>query len=312
MRIPRRIRFPAAFTALAVPLLLAGVVESQRTPDERSSGATWLVGLSATLATALGLLLVRFRTLWAEVADTRSSLERSRSQLFQAEKLALAGKLAASMAHEIRSPLTAIKMWLYAIRTAVGPSAELNRKFDIISEEIARLEGMVRNFLEFPRPPAPNLRPECISAVLDKTFDLVRHQLRHHRIRFVCEKPAGLPDVLADAQQLEQVLLNLLNNAVEAMPEGGELRILTATERDHENRQYVVVRVQDTGPGIPEEVRERIFDPFYTTKETGTGLGLYIAAQIMARLGGRLVLEGPAPGGTSFAMWVPTAEAHLP
>jgi signal transduction histidine kinase len=251
---------------------------------------------------------VCLRALMSEVADTRSRLELSRTQLFQAERLALAGKLAASLAHEIRSPLTAIKMWIFAIRAAVAPSAELNRKFDIVAEEMARLERMLRNFLEFPGPTAPLLRPQCISTVIDKTFELTRHQIRQKRIRFVNNEPADLPQVLADPQHLEQVFLNLLNNAVEATAEGGEIRFLTATERQQGDGDCIVVRVQDTGPGIPDETRARIFDPFYTTKEGGTGLGLYIAAQIMAQLGGRLVLECSRPGHTSFAVWIPTVK----
>ncbi len=248
------------------------------------------------------------RALMSEIADTRTNLALSRSQLFHVERLATAGKLAASMAHEIRSPLTAIKMWLFAIRTALGPNADLHRKFDIVSEEIARLESMVRNFLEFPRPAASALRPQCIAAVLDKTVDLARHRIRQSRLTFQRDKPQELPPVLADPQQLEQVFLNLLNNAVEATAEGGEIRLLTAFERDRDNAEYVIVRVQDTGSGIPEASREQIFDPFYTTKENGTGLGLYIAAQIMTQLGGRLVLEGSTPAGTTFAAWVPTAK----
>jgi signal transduction histidine kinase len=326
----------------ALAMLSGGIAQNGRMP-----WAAWLRGIDVTLAAVLGALFGLFfcrrrlasprraaegrrsgggeavvvapapeeirtfseclHALMFEVGEDRSSLECRRSQLFQAERLALAGKLATSMAHEIRSPLTAIKMWLFAIRTAVAPNAELSRKFDIVSEEIARLESMVRNFLEFPRPAATTLRPQSISEVIDKTLELALHQIRQSRLHFLYDKPVGLPQVLADPQRLEQVFLNLLNNAVEATAEGRELRLLTAVERDSGGGEYVVVRVQDTGPGIPEEARARIFEPFYTTKENGTGLGLYIAAQIMAQVGGKLVLERSNPDGTSFAVWVPAA-----
>lgn len=274
--------------------------ELERTLDRRIAGLAWADGISMALVAVAGAVLI-----WLLF---RLSLRRIRDQLFEAERLALAGKLAASMVHEIRSPLTAIKMWLFAIRTAVRPDAELNRKFEVVTEEMARLEGIVFAYLEFSRAAAPVLRPQCIASIIDKTANLACHQIRHKQIHFVCDNPLDLPPVMADPPQLQQVLLNLLNNSVEATPEGGEIRFRTAVEADRGGRS-VVVRVQDTGPGIPPEVRSRLFEPFSTTKERGTGLGLYIATQIMARLGGKLVLENSTPQGTSFAVWVPTAKA---
>ena len=239
--------------------------------------------------------------------DSHSNLERSRDQLLQIEKLASVGKLAAGMAHEILNPLTAIKMWLFSIRNAVGLDEELDRKFAIVSEEMGRLEALVRNFLEFCRPPSPTIRPQRAFAVMEKTGELVRHPIRNKRIRFQCEEPPAMPPVLCDPQQLEQVLLNLLVNAVEATPEGGVIRLWSALERGMGDCPSVVIRVEDTGPGIAELAQARIFEPFYTTKENGTGLGLYIAAQIMAQLGGGLALERSGPGGSCFAVWAPAA-----
>ena len=291
----------------------------QQALDQRIALAAWVDAASLAVVAMLGTVLIW----WLFYVGLR----RIRSQLFQAERLALAGKLAASMAHEIRSPLTAMKMWLFAIRTAAGPDAELQRKFDIVAEEMTRLENMVLAFLEFSRPrerttegrrpflllseftstPERRYRAQCISAIIDKTWNLACHQVRHKRIRFLCDNRAGLPPVLADPQQLQQVFLNLLNNAVEATPEGGEIRFQAVLEELRGAGERVVVRVQDTGPGIPQEVRARLFEPFTTTKETGTGLGLYIASQIMARLGGKLVLESSTAAGTSFAVWIPLA-----
>ena len=121
-----------------------------------------------------------------------------------------------------------------------------------------------------------------------------------------------LPPVMADADQLKQVLINVLDNAVEATNEDGEIQITIDTGCEPDDRSMVVVRVQDTGRGMPQDVRERIFEPFYTTKDDGTGLGLCIAAQIMARHGGRLVLESSTRRGTTFAVWIPIArkESH--
>ncbi len=314
MRPPLGTTFSLAVLGVVALALLNGTLCLQASHD-RAAWARWLVYAGMTLAAGLGGLLVfllfRGAAPLGQTEGQQQQLDRGRSQLMELERLALVGRLAAGMAHEIRNPLTAMKMWLFAIRTAVGADAELLRRLDIVSEEMARLEGLVGNVLEFSRPPVPIVRPQCVSAVIDKTFALACPLVRQKRIRLSCEKPPELPPVLADPQQLEQVFLNLLNNAVEATPVGGEIRFLAALERDQGKGPSVVVRVQDTGPGIPQAARPRIFEPFYTTKEHGTGLGLYIAAQIMTRLGGRLVLEPPAASGTSFAVWVPTAPGEI-
>jgi signal transduction histidine kinase len=247
------------------------------------------------------------RALMSDVADTRSNLVRSRHQLLQSEKLASVGKLAASVAHEIRNPLTAMKMWLFSIRKTVGHDPELDQSFDIVAEEMARLESIVRNFLEFSRPPALKSSPQYLSEVIGNTLDLFRHQIDEKQIILQYEGATGLPPVMADREQLKQVLINLLSNAVEATPEGGQICVRATLESDGSGGPMVVARVQDNGPGIPEEAQRRIFEPFFTTKEHGTGLGLCIAARIMGRHGGRLVLESSTQQGTSFAVWTPTA-----
>ena len=250
------------------------------------------------------------RSLMSDVADTRSRLEQSQQRLLSAEKLASVGKLAASVAHEIRNPLTAVKMWLFSIRESVRGNPDLDRKVGIVSEEITRLESIVRNFLEFSRPPALHRQAQSIVPVIDQTLELLGPRLQEGQIQVVrvpAPRPA-LPPVWADAERLKQVLINLVANAAEAMAGGGELRISTAVERDPDGRAMVVVRIQDTGPGMPPDVQDRVFEPFFTTKEQGTGLGLCIAAQIMARHDGLLVLERTNDQGTVFAVWTPVAQ----
>jgi signal transduction histidine kinase len=252
------------------------------------------------------------RSLMCDVSDARSALEENRRQLMSAEKLAAVGKLAAGVAHEIRNPLTAIKMWLFSIRKAVGHDPEIDRKCAIVSEEITRLEKIVRNFLEFSRPRGLELEPQSVSSLMERTLDLFHHRIDEKKLRLARDDAEHLPPVMADADQLKQVLINVLDNAVEATNEDGEIQITIDTGCESDDRSMVVVRVQDTGRGMPEDVRERIFEPFYTTKDDGTGLGLCIAAQIMARHGGRLVLESSTQRGTTFAVWIPIArrESH--
>jgi len=250
-----------------------------------------------------------FRALMADVATTRTSLAESRGRLLNAEKLASVGKLAASVAHEMRNPLSSMKMWLYSIRKTAGAEPSLDRKYQILADEIARLESIVRNILEFSRPPVLKLRPRSIAEVIDKTLEILRPWLEARKVQVTQHHAAGLPHVMADSEQLKQVFVNLLDNAAEAMPEGGELSIISNVETDSNGLANVVVRVRDTGHGIPEDVRFRLFEPFFTTKEQGTGLGLCIAANIMAEHGGQLVLESSAVGGSTFVVRVPaTAE----
>jgi len=255
---------------------------------------------------AVGIYL---RNLMSDVTDTRITLDRSRRDLKNAEKLASVGKLAASVAHEIRNPLTAIKMWIFSIQKEAGESESLDRKFEIVSEEIRRLESIVRNFLEFSRPPELKLAVESVSTLLDKTLAFAEPRIAAEKIRLVRQDAPDLPLVLADREQLRQVLLNLLNNAVEAAGEEGRISVVTTEELDPQEHKIVVVRVSDSGPGIPEEVSRRIFEPFFSTKDEGTGLGLSIAARIMARHEGRLVLESSNERGTTLAIHIPAAPA---
>ena len=131
--------------------------------------------------------------------------------------------------------------------------------------------------------------------------------MEENHIKIVQELAPDLPAVMADPDQLRQVLINLLNNAAEAMTGGGEIRIVATVQRDAEDRRMVVVRVRDSGGGMDEEVRSRAFEPFFSDKENGTGLGLCIAARIMAAHDGLLALESSSPQGTTFAVWIPVA-----
>jgi signal transduction histidine kinase len=229
--------------------------------------------------------------------------------LLTAEKLASVGKLAACVAHEVRNPLTAIKMWLFSLRKAVGNTPELEHRFDVIAEEITRLEGIIRSFLEFSRPPALKPRPERLSLLLDKTLELFLPRIEGREIHLSREEAADVPPVMADGEQLKQVWLNLLNNAAEAAGPGGTIHISASAASEADGRPMAVVRIRNTGTPMPDDVRQRIFEPFFSTKENGTGLGLCIAAHIMARHHGRLVLEDSTDQETSFAVWIPAVGA---
>jgi signal transduction histidine kinase len=252
--------------------------------------------------------------LMSDVTDSRINAQESHEQFLNAEKLAAVGRLAAGVAHEIRNPLNSIRLWLFAIEKVMGSGAQMEHELHMIADEIERLERIVRHFLEFSRPPLLKPRAVCLPLLLTKTLDLFMLRAEEQRVRLHYEKTGDLPPVMGDMEQLQQVLLNLVGNALDATPEGGEVRIDTAMETDAASRTMVAVRIHDTGSGLPEEIRERIFEPFFTTKRDGTGLGLCISAQIVAGHGGRLAVASSSPSGTTFVLWIPatTAEPFLP
>ena len=234
---------------------------------------------------------VYFRALMVNVVEKRATLEENRERMLNSEKLASLGKLAASVAHEMRNPLTPMKMWLYSIRKAAGAEPSMDRRYQILADEIGRLESIVHNVLEFSRPLSLKLQPTSVPQVIYATLDVLRPGLEAKNVRAVQHCVEGLPCAMADSLQLRQVFTNLLDNAAAAMPGGGEISISSVAEPNASGKSMIVVRIKDAGPGIPDDVRAHLFEPFFTTKDQGTGLGLCIAANIMARHEGQL-----APG----------------
>jgi signal transduction histidine kinase len=291
-------------------LFFRGVVRPlrQMADDARAFSGEWQpIDASATPQDELRTVGFYLRSLMSDVTETHTDLERSRVQLLSSEKLASLGKLAASIGHEIRNPLTSLEMRLFSIRQAVGDNPDLEDDLRVVSEEIAHLESIVRNFLEFSRPPALNPGTHSVSRLLDKTLELCHHWLEERNITVVRQEERDLPPVKADSEQIKQVFLNLLRNAVEAMDEGGVVHVSVSKGMGRGGHRMAIVRVRDSGSGIPPAVRDRILEPFYSTKPDGTGLGLCIAARIMALHGGRLELEPPGEQGATFAIWIPVA-----
>ncbi len=180
------------------------------------------------------------------------------------------------------------------------------RYIDQIAEEIQRLENVVHSFLEFARPPVPKPRAERVDLLIQKAGELVQHRLRELGARLEVSLAEDLPNAWVDTEQARQVLLNLLNNALDAMPSGGVVRVAAAFgERSGTGMLRIAVR--DEGGGLTEETQRRLFEPFHTTKVHGTGLGLAIAGSIMASQGGAITLEHTSSHGTEFAIWIPQA-----
>jgi len=244
------------------------------------------------------------RELIEDADQTYHELKRSRETLLQAEKMALVGKLAAGMAHSLRNPFTSVKMRLFSLGRSLKLNETQQEDFDVISEEIQHIDTIVQHFLEFSRPPKLRMSRISPSSVVDLVIRLLAHRLNSYDVTVEIRRKAMLPEIEADPEQLKEVLVNLVVNACEAMKRGGHITI-EEEEAGPPTGRSVVLRVADTGPGIPEDIREKIFQPFFTTKEEGTGLGLSIAARIVQEHGGELSVE-PAEGqGAVFVMRFP-------
>jgi signal transduction histidine kinase len=250
-------------------------------------------------------LSTRVYSLIEDVDQAQTELERSQEHLVQSGKWAMVGKLAAGVAHSIRNPLTSVNMRLFSLKRSLAMSDSQQEDFQVISEEIRHIDAIVRNFLEFSRPPKLKIQRISPSAVVDMALVLLRHRLESYGVEVKLNRAARLPAVLTDPDQLKEVLVNLVLNACEVMPGGGKISIREAAVTDSRLGPAVIIRVSDTGPGIPKSIQDQVFQPFFSTKEEGTGLGLSIATRIIADHGGRLELESRAPAGATFIITLP-------
>jgi two-component system sensor histidine kinase HydH len=247
-----------------------------------------------------------------ELAESNRQLEKAQADARRSERLAALGQLSAGLAHEIRNPLGVIKgsseMLNQKLATADPLSAELA---GYISSEVNRLSALVSRFLDFARPLHAEPHPHEITSLIDKALKSVSDQWKGGPVRLTRNYSPELPLALLDENLSEQVFVNLVQNAYEAMGEnGGDLRV-DISHAELRGRNVIQVRIEDSGPGIPPEIREQIFNPFFTTKKTGVGLGLSIVSKIMDEHQGSIRVE-PAPNqGTVFVLNFPEATALI-
>jgi signal transduction histidine kinase len=237
-------------------------------------------------------------------------LERRRIEqiLFDSEKLAATGRLAASIAHEINNPLEAIKNSLYLLSSKT-PSSDPNAKFlQIATRETDRVSRILRQMLGFYRP--PRMEPTDINRLVEESEALVEKHMRQNGVKIEKNLDGRLPAVIASADQIKQVLLNLMLNAQQAMPEGGTIHVSTRVSHGADPEflmsDSVRIQIRDTGKGIPEEYLPHIFEPFFSTKdEKGTGLGLWVSQGIVQAHGGSIKLRSRQGRGTTFSVALP-------
>jgi len=242
----------------------------------------------------------RYEKTAAELQRAYDELRSAVDQLLIADRHASLGQMSAAIVHEIRNPLGAIHGAAEALETVVPPEHEKAEFLTIIKREVERLNGLVTDFLQFARPRSPELLPTPPREIIEAVVKLTSKQAEQSRVQIAVNVVDDLPVVLMDAEQMKQVLLNLILNGIEAMPEGGLLAI-GAGRRGEE----LTVTVRDTGKGVDPAVRDKLFSPFVTTKARGTGLGLAIAYRLVSQHGGRIAAEEAAEGGAVFQVWLP-------
>jgi two-component system NtrC family sensor kinase len=256
------------------------------------------------------------RTLEDRVEEKTRELKRAHEHVLQVEKMASIGKLAAVVAHEINNPLSSIltyakllRKWLERPQGVRDKREEAEQCLELIASESRRCGDLVKNLLTFSRAQPINLQPTDISAVINRCYRLVQHQMELNNIQWQAEVAPGLPPAICDGAQIEQVLLALTMNAIDAMPRGGNLWLSAAATGGGE----LELKVRDDGSGIAPEILPQIFEPFLTTKESGhgVGLGLAISRSIVERHGGSIEAQSELGRGTTFTIRLPLQAARV-
>jgi signal transduction histidine kinase len=245
-----------------------------------------------------------------ENASLFEDLKKSKSYIRRADRLASLGTLTAGLAHEIRNPLVAIKTLTQLLPERVDDEEFRNHFLSIAAGEVERISHLVNELLDFAKPSTPKLELEDVNSILDGMILLISTESKKKSIHIEKQYASNLPSIKVDREQIKQVFLNILLNAIEATPERGKITIRTRSFLKPGGEPYLQVEFKDTGCGIPQEYLEEIFNPFYTTKATGSGLGLSISNQIVRDHKGYIDVESQMDKGTSFFINLPLDQDH--
>jgi two-component system NtrC family sensor kinase len=284
-----------------------------RAPGELRELATSFNDMRERLHQALGEINRFTHELEEKVEERSRQLTAAQAKLIQSDRLASLGQLSASVAHEINNPISGVlnlSMLLQRMlrNGSIPPerAEEFQRYLTQISEETARVGRIVKDLLAFSRRPAPQNSQADLNLLLRNTISLLSHKLELGNVRVRLDVDESLPSITCDSAQMQQVIINLVMNAAEAMPAGGEVVVRTRLMTDSDE---VLIEVSDQGGGIPQAIRPRIFDPFFTTKEEGkgVGLGLSVVYGIVEAHGGSIDVRSHEGAGTTFIVCLPVS-----
>jgi two-component system NtrC family sensor kinase len=220
--------------------------------------------------------------------------------MLQTARLAAVGQLAASVAHEINNPLYAVRNGLYLIEDDLPPPVRQSPYWQMVGDQLGHIAGIIERMRDFYRPPRGELVPYDVNRLLQETLALAGLNLRHGTVQIIFAPTPDLPRVQCNGDQLRQVFLNLILNAIDAMPTGGTLTVRTIT-----GPTLAIIEIEDTGIGIALDVRAHVFEPFWTNKPNGTGLGLSISAHIVTQHGGQIDVDSSPGHGATFRVALP-------
>lgn len=297
-------------SAIAALLYIPHIKMSWGSHPEYSATQQVEIGMFFVITVLTGILAdheraqrQRAERMAKELGQANTQLQNSFEQLRRADRLSAMGELSAGLAHEIRNPLGSIEGAVQILRRQQLPETTKSEFGELAQRELDRLKNIVNQFLHFARPQAPHRMPTDARLLLESVCRLAAETAKMSGVQIRVEPHADFTAVSMDQEQIKQVLLNLVINAVQAMPAGGEV-VLRAVPDGH----CVRFDVQDQGMGIAEENLERIFNPFFTTRQEGTGLGLSIAERIVSQHGGRIEPHRNTSGGMTFSVVLPAAE----
>jgi signal transduction histidine kinase len=237
-----------------------------------------------------------------EIERVFERLQQSEREVLHAEQLAAVGQVAAGVAHELRNPLTSVKMLVQTGLEGAFPTGLPAEDLAIIEHEVRRMEACIQTFLDFARPPSSERRRTDLLAVVRRSLALLEGRARRQHVSFKTDLPPVPVELSIDSEQIHQVLVNLMLNALDALPHGGELRLAV---RRTDDPPEVTVRIHDSGPGLTPPILARLFEPFVSGKETGLGLGLSICRRLIEAHGGRITGENAPEGGAVFTFILP-------
>lgn len=242
------------------------------------------------------------------INKAHEDLQKNRLLLEQSNKFAAIGKIAPALAHEIRNPLTSVKLLIYSMMQEEDLGKEKLHDFEIISHEISRVEGFLQNFLKYARPAKPQLQSVEIEPVIQEVLYLMSAQLKQNNIQVMENYSTKGSFIQVDPDMIKQILMNLILNAIESMGNKGEMNILTRIKPDQKNKQFLEISISDSGPGIPQEIVDTLFDPFVKGKDQGIGLGLSISQRIAEQHQGWISATNNSGKGASFIIHLPVKQ----
>jgi len=283
----------------AVPLIgkekVWGVITADNLYSDRKITKEQIEVL-VTFANQAGLA-IQNASMYERVKQSSRVLEE---QLIQSSKLAALGQLSAGIAHELRNPLTSIKILLHSVIKKIEPKENIKTDVEIIESEIERMNGIIKQFLDFSRPGFLCVSSVNVNDVLKETLNLMAYELEDQCVSVERQFDNKIPEISADKEKLKQVFLNIVLNSVQAMPGGGRVIVKTSVAAD-----YVTVSIKDFGKGIPVKIKDKLFEPFFTTRKEGVGLGLPISRRIIENHKGQLIIHSEVGKGTEVVIKLP-------